>query len=265
MLSRYSVALVQINIRDEEPADSRLQRGLNLIDSLDHPVSLVVFPELWTVGFFNFERYATSAEPLDGPTAARLSQAAARGAFWLHGGSIVERSADGRLYNTSLLFNPAGKLAAFYRKIHLFGIQSAEKSVLRAGEQVMSVESEIGKLGLTTCYDLRFPELYRALSARGTEVSLVSATWPSARLDHWLLLLRARAIENLCYVLACNTSGSCAGVALAGNSLIVDPWGKVLAQASDQECLLYAEVDLEAVARIRSHFPALEDRGGTWN
>ena len=182
-MSRFSVALIQIAMRDDESAVSRLGRGIGLIEKIDHPVRLVMLPELWTVGFFNFDQYARLAEPLNGPTAARLSATAARGNFWLHGGSMIERSPEGNLYNTSLLFNPAGALVATYRKMHLFGFESGEKALLHAGESPVSLPSEIGNLAPTTCYDMRFPELYRCLSRRGVELALITSAWPAARLE----------------------------------------------------------------------------------
>ncbi len=261
-MSGFSVALIQVSTHDEESADSRLARGLGLLEKLDRPVLLVMFPELWTVGFFNFDRYERTAEPLNGPTAARLSAAAARGGFWLHGGSMIERSPEGNLYNTSLLFHPAGKLAAAYRKMHLFGFQAGENAILNAGESPVDLHSEIGHLALTTCFDLRFPELYRRYSGCGAEVALITSAWPTARLEHWLVLTRARAIENLFYVLGCNGAGSNRDCELAGNSLIIDPWGKVVAQAPAGECVLYGEVNLETVAEVRAEFPVLRDRRG---
>jgi len=258
----FSVALIQISIRDEESPNARLARGVGLIEKLDRPSRLVMLPELWTAGFFNFDQYERLAEPLNGPTVARLAEAAIRGEFWLHGGSIIERSPEGNLYNTSVLFDPAGKLAAAYRKMHLFGFESGEKRILHCGESPVNVQSEIGHLALTTCYDLRFPELYRCLSSRGMELALITSAWPAARLEHWLVLTRARAIENLSYVLACNAAGTNRGHELAGNSIIIDPWGKVVAQAPAGECVLYGEVNLEDVAGVRSQFPALRDRRG---
>ena len=259
-MSNLRVALIQIALRDGEPAGQRLERGLSLLESVRRPVDLVLFPELWTVGFFNFADYARVAEPLDGPIAARFSSAARNGSFWLHAGSMVERGSDGGLYNTSLLFDREGRLAASYRKTHLFSYQSEENKVLQAGDAVTGLATEIGHLGLTTCYDLRFPELYRCLSSRGVEINLIPATWPAARLEHWVLLTRARAVENLSYVLACNAAGSNGGHELGGNSLIIDPWGKVLAQASSEETILYGEIDRNAIVEIRGRFPALRDR-----
>jgi predicted amidohydrolase len=254
--------LIQIAVADGEPPGPRLDRGLHLIESVDSSVGLVLLPELWTVGAFNFGEFGRAAEPLNGPTASRLAAAARQGKFWLHGGSIVERSPEGDLYNTSLLFDPAGRMAASYRKMHLFGFEFGEKAILRAGESIVDLGTDIGHLALTTCYDLRFPELYRCLSARGAEIMLVTSSWPSARLEHWLILTRARAIENLSYVVACNAAGAHGGHELAGNSLIIDPWGKVLARSSADEGMLYGEIDRESVSAIRAQFPALRDRRG---
>lgn len=259
-MAGFATALVQIAIQDGERPSARLERGLDVIETLDHSPKLVVFPELWTVGYFNVEEYELAAEPLDGTTVARLSIAARRRKLWLHGGSIVERSSGGSLYNTSLLFDPEGRLAASYRKTHLFGFTSGEKKILRAGESPVSFQAEIGNLGFTTCYDLRFPELYRCLSSRGAEAVFVASAWPAARLEHWVILARARAIENLFYVVACNAAGSNLGNELGGNSMIVDPWGNVVARAGPGECVLYGEMNLESVWTLRAQFPVLRDR-----
>lgn len=263
-MSGFRVALIQISVTDEESAEARFDRGLSIIETVDKQVRLVILPELWMVGFFNFSEYIRLAEPLNGPTVNRLSAAARRGRFWLHGGSVVERSRDGTLYNTSLLLNPEGQLTASYRKIHLFGYQSQEKEILRGGDSVSIVQTELGNWALTTCYDLRFPELYRCLSRRGAEVMLVASAWPSLRLNHWVILTRARAIENLAYVLACNATGLNRSHELAGNSMIVDPWGTVVSRLSSDEAVLYGEIDLKAISAIRSEFPALRDHEGIY-
>ena len=253
------VALLQIAIRDDEIHDQRLQRGLAMLRNLDREVQIAILPELWTVGFFSFDQYAASASPIPGPVSEQLGSAARELKIWLHAGSIVERSAEG-LHNTSLLFDPTGKLVATYRKVHLFGFESEEGTLLKPGSQPRLVKTPLGALGLSTCYDLRFPELYRFMSKDGAEIFLVTSAWPYPRLEHWLVLNRARAIENLAYVVACNAAGHTRGKTLLGNSLVVDPWGTPIARAGGGEQVLYASLDPELLHDVRSRFPALRDR-----
>jgi len=254
------IALVQIAIRDDETHDDRLQRGLMMLRNIQAPVDLAIFPELWTAGFFSFQRYAQTATSVPGSVSEQFAQAARELKIWLHAGSIVERSDEGALHNTSLLFDPSGALVAKYRKLHLFGYQSEEQKLLEPGEAPVVVKTPFGTVGLSTCYDLRFPELYRLMSKESAEIFLVTSAWPYPRLEHWLVLTRARAIENLAYVVACNAAGKTRGEVLLGNSLVVDPWGTPIARAGGDEQVLYAQVDMDLLREVRSRFPALRDR-----
>jgi predicted amidohydrolase len=212
------------------------------------------------VGAFAFETFAEEAEPLEGPTYEAMSKAASDAGVWLHAGSIVERDPDGPLYNTSLVFSPDGELARTYRKIHRFGFDSGEAVLMGAGEELTTVRLPETTLGLATCYDLRFPELFRALTDAGAEMLVIPAGWPERRRAHWSLLARARAVENQAYVLACGTAGAHAGVEQAGYSVVVDPWGEVLAEAGAGEEVLTVDLDPARVATTREQFPALKDR-----
>ncbi|MFI9721059.1 carbon-nitrogen family hydrolase [Streptomyces sp. NPDC052396] len=252
-------SLIQLAVTEDETPDARRSRAAALV--LDqHGSDLVVLPELWPVGAFAFDRFAAEAEPLDGPTAAAMSTAAHRAGVWLHTGSIVERAPDGALYNTSLLFSPEGQLAARYRKIHRFGFDRGEAVLMSAGTTPVTAALPETVLGLATCYDLRFPEVFRALTDAGAQTVVIPAGWPERRRDHWTLLARARAVENQCHVLACGTAGTHAGVPQAGHSIVVDPWGEVLAEAGHGEEILTVDLDPERVARVREEFPVLRDR-----
>jgi len=220
---------------------------------------LVVLPEIWNVGYFDFDGYEAGAESLDGPTMRRLRGTAAEFGVYLHAGSIVERDGDA-LYNTSALLSPAGELLDTYRKVHLFGYDSRERDLLSPGERVVAVETDLGTVGLSTCYDLRFPELYRAMVDDGVEVLLVASAWPAARRDHWRLLTRTRAVESQAFLIAANLSGTNGGVDLAGHSVVVDPWGDPFAEAGTGEGTVVADVDVSEVERVRGEFPALSDR-----
>jgi predicted amidohydrolase len=225
-----------------------------------HGADLAVLPELWPQGGFTYDEWAADAEPLEGPTLEIISDAARDIGAHVHAGSIIERTVDGRLYNTSMLIAPTGALIAHYRKIHLFGFSEGEPALLTAGDQVVVVGTDVGHIGLATCYDLRFPELFRALADAGAELVLMPAAWPATRVGHWSLLARARAVENQFVVVAANTSGVQVGKAMGGMSVVVDARGDVLGEAGPDEQTLSVDVELDDVAAWRKRFPVLADR-----
>lgn len=272
-------SLIQIAVDPDESVNSRRQRAAALVRE-QHGADLVVLPELWPVGAFAYQSFADEAESLDGPTYEVMAKAASDAGVWLHAGSIVEMAVSdsgsaaggsGTLYNTSLVFSPAGELVSTYRKIHRFGFDKGEAVMMGAGDELVTVPlpgtgpgAGAGAAGLTlglaTCYDLRFPELFRGLVDAGAQAFVVPAGWPARRREHWTLLARARAVENQAYVLACGTAGTHAGVEQAGHSIVVDPWGEVLAEAGPDEEVLTVELDPAKVATTREQFPALKDR-----
>jgi predicted amidohydrolase len=174
-------------------------------------------------------------------------------------GSFVERAGPD-LFNTAVLLDPRGEVAGRYRKIHLFGFGDQESRLLRRGEGVTVVPTPFGKIGLSICYDLRFPELYRQMLDQGAAIFLVTSAWPRSRRDAWVLFNRARAHENLAYLFSCNCAGVQADHEFGGHSLFVDPLGKVIAEAGDDEMILSAEIDPGAVDRVRREFHVLRDR-----
>ncbi|MFF4471632.1 carbon-nitrogen family hydrolase [Streptomyces sp. NPDC001599] len=252
-------SLIQIAVNEDETVEARRVRAAALVRE-QAGADLVVLPELWTTGAFAFEEFDAAAEPLRGPTYEAMAKAASDTGVWLHAGSVPERGPDGRLYNTSLVFSPAGDLTASYRKIHRFGFDKGEAVLMGAGREPVTVRLPDTTLGVATCYDLRFPELFRSLVDAGAEILVVPAGWPERRRAHWTLLAQARAVENQAFVLACGTAGTHAGVPQAGHSIVVDPWGEVLAEAGADEEVLTVEFDPERVARTREQFPALKDR-----
>ena len=163
-------------------------------------------------------------------------------------------------YNTSVLISPDGQIAATYRKVHLFGWEDGEPSVMSAGTELSVVETPLGTTGLATCYDLRFPELFRALVDRGATAILLTSGWPDRRIGHWTVLAQARAIENQVWFFACNTAGTHAGVQMGGRSIVVDPRGEVVAEAGIDEEILTVEIDPNAAVAWRTAFPVLPDR-----
>ncbi|ALO94937.1 acyltransferase [Streptomyces corchorusii] len=252
-------SLIQIAVDEDEPVDSRRRRVAALVRE-QSGADLVVLPELWTTGAFAFEEFGRAAEPLEGPTYEAMAKAASDAGVWLHAGSLPERDPDGTLYNTSLLFSPSGEPAAAYRKIHRFGFDKGEAVLMGAGRDLVTARLPGTTLGLATCYDLRFPELFRGLVDAGAETLVIPAGWPERRRAHWTLLARARAVENQAFVLACGTAGTHAGVPQAGHSIVVDPWGEVLAEAGPGEEVLTVDLDPAKVGATREQFPALKDR-----
>ncbi|MFI1704590.1 carbon-nitrogen family hydrolase [Streptomyces griseoruber] len=253
-------SLIQIAVEEGESVESRRVRVASLVREQAGAADLVVLPELWTTGAFAYEAFTDQAEPLEGPTYEAMAKAASDAGVWLHAGSIPERDPDGSLYNTSLVFSPSGELKAAYRKIHRFGFDKGEAVLMGAGRDLVTVRLPETTVGLATCYDLRFPELFRGLVDAGAETLVVSAGWPERRRAHWTLLAQARAVENQAFVLACGTAGTHAGVPQAGHSIVVDPWGEVLGQAGPGEEILTVDLDPAKVATTREQFPALKDR-----
>ncbi len=207
-------------------------------------------------------------EPIPGPTSTRLSELARRHHIYLLAGSFLEKSDESRSYNTSVLVNPEGDILAQYRKIHLFDVdipgqvRVKESDTKKPGQAIVTANTTLGVFGLSVCYDLRFPELYRQLAAAGAEVIFVPSafTFPTGA-AHWEPLLRARAIENQAYVIAPNQIGkNVHGFADYGNSMIIDPWGKVIARAADKECLITAEIDRDYLEKVRRELPSLTHR-----
>jgi predicted amidohydrolase len=267
------IAVIQLGYDDREPVADRVTRAADIV-SAQAGHDLVVLPELWAPGGFSYKRWEERAEPVDGPVASLMSAAARDAGLMLHAGSIVERPANGasgpegkHLWNTSLVFAADGSLAATYRKIHRFGFGQGEPLLMEAGDALSlvdvpdsPVEAGLVRMALSTCYDLRFPELYRAQLDAGATLFVIPAAWPAARVRHWTLLAHARAIENQCVVVACNTAGTHAGVEMGGHSQVVLPTGDVLAMAGSDEQVLSVEVDMSVVGDYRSSFPVLRDR-----
>ncbi|MFC8508608.1 carbon-nitrogen family hydrolase [Streptomyces sp. NPDC057411] len=252
-------SLIQIAVDPDEPVADRRTRVARLVRAERGAADLVVLPELWPVGAFAFESFAAEAEPLKGPTYEAMAAAARDAGVWLHAGSIVE-AAGGALYNTSLVFSPDGELVASYRKIHRFGFDKGEAVLMARGEDLVTVDLPQLTVGVATCYDLRFPELFRGLVDAGAQAFVLPAGWPARRRGHWTLLAQARAVENQAYMLACGTAGTHAGVEQAGHSIVVDPWGEVLAEAGPGEETLRVVLDAQKVTGTREQFPALKDR-----
>jgi predicted amidohydrolase len=263
-------AAVQLNSAGDKARNVETAERLVRAAAADG-AQLVALPEKWNL-LGDSATLLEGAEPLDGPTIAAARSWARELGIHLVAGSIAERVADQeKSFNTSTLIGPEGEVEATYRKIHMFdvdvgGVAYRESEHEEPGEEIVSAGLGGGlegvTLGMTVCYDLRFPELYRILAVRGARVITVpSAFTLDTGKDHWEVLLRARAIENQAFVVAPNQIGEAPPHYRSyGRSSILDPWGVVLAQAPDEECFIAAELDLELQDRVRATLPSLANR-----
>jgi len=261
----YLAAAIQMTAGNDKAAN--LERAERLVCvGAARGANLVALPEVFNWRGKRAEQ-AAAAETLDGESLSLMARLARELQIHIVAGSITERDDDNsRSYNTSVLFGPDGARIAVYRKIHLFDVDLPGRVTVResdsklAGSDVVCAETSLGAIGLSICYDLRFPELYRRLAFAGARILMVPSafTFPTGE-AHWEPLLRARAIENQAYVIAPAQFGpNIYGYSDYGNSMIVDPWGRVLARAADQEGVVVAPIDLEYQDRVRSELPALK-------
>jgi len=260
------VAVCQLNARDDRAANLATARDL-LERAAAAGADFAVLPEY--VDYLGRGDGAPKPETIDGEFAAFFAGVARELGIWVHAGSFHEVGPDeGRTYNTSLVFDPRGELAATYRKIHLYDVEIAgrvsyqESRTVAPGAETVVANIKGVHTGLSICYDLRFPELYRALAIAGAKVLVVPAAFMlHTGRDHWEVLLRARAIENQCYVLAAGQIGDHEPARTCfGRSMIIDPWGTVLAQAPDTVGIVVADVDLDRLEAIRADLPSLANR-----
>ena len=262
------VAAVQINTQHDK--DHNLRRTEELIDeAASYGARLVALPEY--VSFMGpKDQHASIAEDIPGPTTERFAAKARQHDIYLLGGSIHEAtSTPGKFYNTSVLVGPDGALLAKYRKIHLFDIDitenvsANESATILPGDEIVTAEIDSHRAGLSICYDLRFPELYRQMALAGAQILFVPAAFTMfTGKDHWHVLLRARAIENQAYVIAPGQVGKHQpnDQACYGHSVIIDPWGTVIADAPDKEGVIVADLDFDYLNKVRKQLPSLANR-----
>ena len=251
------VTAIQLKMTDQ-PKEKNVEYALGMIDRTP-PSDLILLPEIWPCGFFSFDRYETDSETIDGPIVKAFKEKARAKNCHILIGSLVEND-GGQLFNSSIFLNSNGDIAAHYRKIHLFGYQSEEAALLTPGRDVVVAETPWGVTGFSTCYDLRFPELFRLMVDQGAKFFLVASAWPHARVEAWKLFNRSRAHENLAFLISCNCAGANLNKKYAGHSMIVDPLGRVVAEGGNGEELVSAWIDPDLVETVRQDFPALADR-----
>lgn len=217
---------------------------------------LVVFPELWSTGYA-LDQAKDLASVLNSGMFAQVTTVAQQNKISIVGSILEKRGVE--VANSAAFFAPNGRMMGVYRKIHLFRLMDEDKW-LQPGSSPLAMDLPWGQTALAICYDLRFPELFRRYAAEGAKMIIIPAEWPIERVEHWRILLQARAIENQCYIVACNAAGLTGETTFGGHSMIVDPWGKIVIEGGDSPMMLTAEIDVDTVDEIRQRIPVFEDR-----
>jgi predicted amidohydrolase len=256
------VALIQMDVEQSAPRANLEKATKYITQASESNCDMVCLPEMWTTGF-NWKKNQTLAAQQDF-VLEELASLARRNHIWING-SMPLPGTNGSVRNTSVLFNDQGEQAARYSKTHLFSLMHEEQHV-QAGDSLTVVDTPWGRLGLTICYDIRFPELFRTYALKGVEFILCPIAFPHPRLEHWKVLVRARAIENQLFMIGVNQVGSenfgpDGTVTYFGHSCVISPWGETLAEADDKaQTLLTATLDIDEVRRIRARMTVLQDR-----
>lgn len=257
---RLTISVAQMAVVPGKPAVNEEAAGRLAAQAAAEGADLLLLPELWSSGY-DLAWAAEHAAPLGEGPFAMMADLARTHHLYI-GGTALEANPAGRPYNAAVLYTPHGDLAATYHKVHLWG-PLGEPEHMAAGGNLPVFALPWGRVALAVCYDLRFPELWRGYADAGASLVLIPAAWPSRRIEHWRLLLRARAVENQFFVAGCNRAGGGADAGedrFGGYSSISDPWGRVLVEGGPEPELLSSSLDLDEVARARRLFPFLEDR-----
>ena len=263
-MAGYIAAVAQFGATENR--EENLRKAEELIrEAAGLGAALVALPE--SAAYVGPDASDAAAEPLDGPYCAKMSGLASELGIWLYAGSFAERNGTKKPYNTAPLFGPDGRLRAAYRKLHMFDVDVAdgpaykESAKKTPGSEIVVADTPLGKLGLSVCYDLRFPEMFRAMALRGTLAFLCGACFMAQTgKDHWEPLLRARAIENGCYMIASGQIGKNYAYRSYGKSMIVDPWGDVIACCGEHEGVASARIDPAYAEKVRRQVPSLKNR-----
>ncbi|HMN61052.1 MAG TPA: carbon-nitrogen family hydrolase [Anaerolinea sp.] len=253
---RFTISLAQMQVVFGKPREN-LKKAVQFIETTAaHGSHAILLPELWSSGY-DLENAASLARHTP-EIIAELHRLASHHTLRI-GGSLLDHQPDG-IYNTFVWVDPALSQPLYYRKIHLFRLM-AEHQWLMPGNQPAIIPTPWGLSGLAICYDLRFPELFRGYALEGARTFLLPAEWPDRRIEHWKILLRARAIENQCFMFAVNCIGASPKDQFGGCSAAVSPWGETIAEGSaSDEMLLHAELDTELVDQARQFMPVFQDR-----
>lgn len=265
-MDRFIMGVVQVDSQADK--EENLRKVEKLVErAAGRGANFIAMPE--NINYIgDIAGKKASAESIPGPTSEFFAGLAVKHKLWLHCGSYAEKiEGEEHVYNLSIVINPKGEIVGRYRKIHLYDVDIAngpsvkESAVVKPGKEISVFDSDYGRMGLTICYDMRFPELYRILALRGAKLIFVPANYTLfTGKDHWEVVLRTRAIENQCFIVAPGQCGVKPSFQAYGRSMIIDPWGTVIAQAADGEGLCMADIDMGRVESIRKQLPSLPNR-----
>jgi omega-amidase len=261
-MTKLTVSLAQIKVMRSRPEENLKKGEAMVAEAAGRGSDIICFPELWTTGFDWDENARIAAQ--QGSTIDRIAEMARHYHIWING-SLLALDQKGRVANTSILFDAEGRQAGIYRKTHLFSFMHEDKHMAE-GESLCTVDTPWGKAGFSICYDIRFPELFRTYALKGVKVQFLPMAFPHPRLQHWKVLVRARAIENQMFMLGVNQVGTedfgPEGTSTYfGNSVIIGPWGETVAEAGEiEETLLTATIDVDMVDQVRTRMRVLQDR-----
>lgn len=258
----YNVALIQIN--SSSVVEDNLNKIEKLVKEASKKAELVILPEhADAIG----KHDSDFAQSIDGKSVSFYKELAKACSVYLHIGSFAENGIEGKPFNTSILISPSGEILAKYSKLHLFDVDLPDGTGVResngatAGSEIVVAKTDIGNIGLSICYDLRFPELYRKMALMGADMFVVSANFTAQTgKRHWKPLLQARAIENACYVLACNQCKTNEQFEAWGHSMLISPWGEVIAELEQEEGILYGAVEQAEIDNARNKIPSIKNR-----
>lgn len=251
-------AIIQLAVKEGQIAENEKKALALLEEAAKQGSELLVLPELWNSGY-DLEHLSLFAAPLGENTGIqKLQKLAAAFGVYIVAGSVATRK-NGNYYNTSVTIDKQGNIIGEYDKIHLFPLGLQEDKYFTAGDHFCLVDTPWGKLGVILCYDVRFPALCRNLVLRGATILVVPAEFAQARITHWQILNRARAIENQCFVLAANVTGEI-GSPYSGSSMIISPWGEIIAQGDEKEQIVYGELDFTQIEKVRRVIPVFQQR-----
>ena len=263
MIRKYQIGVIKMDTRDND--EENMEAACRFIDeAAAKGAKLVTFPEVFN--YIGTEPREAEEIP-NGPTITLMAKKAREHHIWIHCGSISEVNPNGeKKYNTTVLLNPEGEEVARYRKLHAFditladGTETRESDRMQIGNDIVMVDTELGKFGLSICYDI--PELYRYMAQNGCQVLFTPANFQmQTGKDHWEIILRTRAVENTCYVVAAGQIGKKRGTSLSyGSSLVADPWGTVIARAKETAGVTMAEIDLDYLDKVRRDLPCLKNK-----
>lgn len=262
MKNKFTLAAIQLNSQDDKEQNLKnVERYI--AEAASKRVDIVALPEMMNY----IGKDYLPGEEIPGRTTNILCKLAKKYNLWIHGGSISESNGEKLPFNTTVFINPNGEIIAKYSKLHMFdvelkdGTKVQESDHFTSGEEIVTAQTDLATFGFAICYDMRFPELFRIMALQGAQVIIVPANFTiHTGKDHWESLLRARAIENACYVVAPAQIGNKSRFASYGKTMIIDPWGNVIAKASDIPCVITAEIDLNLLVSIRAQIPSIKSR-----